>query len=38
MKIARPVSHIGDYELPAMAQAVEKASQIREKVEYFSVS
>jgi branched-subunit amino acid aminotransferase/4-amino-4-deoxychorismate lyase len=38
LKIARPVSHIGDYQLPALAQAVEKASQIREKVEYFSVS
>ena len=38
LKIARPVSHIGDYQLPSLAQAVEKASQIREKVQYFSVS
>ena len=38
LKIARPVSHIGDYQLPAMSQALEKAAQIREKVEYFSVS
>jgi branched-subunit amino acid aminotransferase/4-amino-4-deoxychorismate lyase len=38
LKIARPVSHIGEYQLPALAQAVEKASQIREKVQYFSVS
>jgi branched-subunit amino acid aminotransferase/4-amino-4-deoxychorismate lyase len=38
LKIARPVSHIGDYQLPAMSQALEKATQIREKVEYFSVS
>lgn len=38
LKIARPVSHIGDYQLPNLAQAVEKASQIRGKVQYFSVS
>jgi branched-subunit amino acid aminotransferase/4-amino-4-deoxychorismate lyase len=37
LKIARPVSHIGEYQLPARVQAVEKASQIREKVQYFSV-
>lgn len=38
LKIARPVSHIGDYQLPALAQSLDKASQIRGKVEYFSVS
>ena len=38
LKIARPVSHIGDYQLPALAEAIEKASEIREKVQYFSVS
>ena len=38
LKIARPVSHIGDYRMPSHERAVEKASQIREKVQYFSVS
>jgi branched-chain amino acid aminotransferase len=38
LKIARPVSHIGDYRLPSPEQATEKARQIREKVQYFSVS
>jgi len=38
LKIARPISHIGDYQLPALEQMLEKASLIREKVEYFSVS
>ena len=38
LKIARPVSHIGEYQLHALPQAYEKAAQIREKVEYFSVS
>lgn len=38
LKIARPVSHIGDYELPDMDHMIEKASAIREKVAFFSVS
>lgn len=38
LKLARPVSHIGEYQLKAMPEAQEKATQIREKVEYFSVS
>jgi branched-subunit amino acid aminotransferase/4-amino-4-deoxychorismate lyase len=38
LKIARPVSHIGEYQLSALPEAHEKAAQIREKVEYFSVS
>jgi len=38
LKLARPVSHIGEYQLKAMPEAHEKATQIREKVEYFSVS
>lgn len=38
LKLARPVSHIGDYQLKAIPAAHEKAAQIREKVEYFSVS
>lgn len=38
LKIARPVTHIGDYQLPDFAHANEKASAIREKLEFFSVS
>ena len=38
LKIARPVSHIGEYQLPAVPASQEKASQIRENVQYFSVS
>ena len=38
LKIARPVSHIGEYQLSAVPAAQEKASQIRENVQYFSVS
>jgi branched-subunit amino acid aminotransferase/4-amino-4-deoxychorismate lyase len=38
LKIARPVSHIGEYQLPAVPAAQDKASQIRENVQYFSVS
>lgn len=38
LKIARPVSHIGEYQLKEMPEALEKAAQIREKVQYFSVS
>ena len=38
LKLARPVSHIGEYQLNALTEAHEKAAQIREKVEYFSVS
>lgn len=38
LKIARPVSHIGDYQLPDMERMNEKANAIREKVAFFSVS
>jgi branched-subunit amino acid aminotransferase/4-amino-4-deoxychorismate lyase len=38
LKIARPVSHIGEYQLSALPEANEKAAEIREKVQYFSVS
>ena len=38
LKLARPVSYIGDYQLPGLTSMLEKASVIREKVHYFSVS